>query len=228
MKKLLSVLFSAAIFSFAAPAVLAAGTSTCQTIYGGGQVCQNQVQFTINKLVQSPTKGGNFVENLTVNDPRFSPSQNVNFKIVIQNTGTNDITNLSVVDQFPQFVTFVSGVGNAPVGASQINFVVGSLPKGQKTEFIITAKIADAGNLPSNQAINCVTNNVTATATDGTQASDNAQLCIEKSVVVATPTPEILAKPMVKNIPATGPEMDVLLGLISSGALGFYLRKKIS
>lgn len=227
MKKLVLTILSIALTMFAVQTAYAAGSSSCQIIYGGGQVCQEQLKFTINKLVQKPGKGGgDFVENLTVNDPRFAPREEVNFKISIKNTGNSDITNLNIVDTFPQFLTFVAGVGVANVGASQINFMVGKIAAGQTLDYVITAKIADAGSLPNNQAVTCVTNNVTATASDGTQASDNAQLCIEKQVLGAVPTPQILEKPFVKQIPATGPELGALFGLIPVGALGFYLRKK--
>ncbi len=232
MKKLLTFVFAATLlFSVAGNALASGGQSNCQIVYGGGQVCQSQIKFTINKLVQKPGKGGgDFVDNLTVNDPRFAPNQNVNFKIVVENTGDTDISNLNVVDTFPQFLTFVSGVGNSNAGASQINFVVNSLPKGQKAEFIITAKTADGAQLPNNQAVTCVINNVTATSTDGQQATDNSQVCIEKNILgVTTPnTPQIFQKPTVNQVPSTGPETDILFGLISSGALGFFLKKKIN
>ena len=132
----------------AAPIVSAAGQSQCQIIYGGGEVCPpQQVKFTINKLVQRLTKGGEFFENMTLNDLRLSPGQNVNFKIVIENTGTTDITNLNVVDTFPDQLSFVAGVGNASVGAKQISFVVGKINRGQKMHFhfyfaITTASLA--------------------------------------------------------------------------------------
>ncbi len=229
MKKLFAIAAATLIALTTASAAYAGGTSNCQIIYGGGQVCQKNLKFTINKLVQKPGKGGgDFVENLTINDPRFAPGQSVQFKIVVENTGDTDITNLNVVDTFPQFVTFMSGVGNASAGNTQDTFVVGSLPKGKKAEFVITAKIADAANLPSDQTITCVTNNVVATAQDGSQGSDNAQLCIEKPIVNVQPTPQILEKPFVKNIPSTGPETDVLFGLVSTGALGYFLKRKVS
>lgn len=212
----------------AAPIVSAAGQSQCQIIYGGGEVCPpQQVKFTINKLVQRLTKGGEFFENMTLNDLRLSPGQNVNFKIVIENTGTTDITNLNVVDTFPDQLSFVAGVGNASVGAKQISFVVGKINRGQKMEFVITAKAADAAGLPQNQAIACAVNNVRATAPDGSTAEDNAQVCIERGIV-AVPTPQIFQKPTVSQIPSTGPELLGLVALIPTGLAGIYLRRKAS
>lgn len=227
MRKIASLILSIAALAVFANSSFAAGQSNCQIIYGGGEVCEEQVKFTINKLVQKPGKGGSdFVENLTIADPRFAPNQNVNFKIVIENTGNRDIENLNVTDTFPQFLTFVAGVGNTNVGASQINFVIGKLEKGKKLEFVITAKTAQEGSLPANQAITCVVNNVKVVSPDGSKAEDNAQVCIEKQVLGAVPTPQIFEKPTVKQIPATGPELALLAALIPMGAAGIYLRRK--
>ena len=227
MNKLFSLVIGAVLAFSVVQTVNAAGESSCQTIYGGGEVCPpKQVKFVINKQVQKPGKGGGeFVENLTINDPRFAPNQNINFKIIIENTGDADIENLNVADTFPEFLSFVAGVGNTNVGAKQINFVVGKLEKGKKMEFLITAKTAEADKLPSNQAITCVTNNVRATAPDGVSAEDNAQGCIEKQVLGGE-APQILEKPTIKELPPTGPELGLLAALIPTGLAGIYLRRK--
>ena len=227
MSKIASLILSLAAVAVVVSSSFAAGESSCQIIYGGGEVCPpRQVKFIINKQVQKPGKGGgNFVENLTINDPRFSPSQNVNFKIVIENTGDTDITNLNVVDNFGEFLSFVAGVGNTNVGAEQINFIIGTLKKGEKMEFVITAKTAEADKLPANQAIACVTNNVKATAPDGVSADDNSQVCIEKQVLGGE-APQILEKPTIKELPPTGPELGLLAALIPTGLAGIYLRRK--
>jgi uncharacterized repeat protein (TIGR01451 family) len=227
MKKIiLSILFVAALM-FVSKAN--AGSSNCQIVYGGGEVCEEQIKFTINKLVQKPGKGGgDFVENLTLNDPRYVANQNVNFKIIIENTGNRDIENLNVVDKFPDFLTFVAGPGTAKEGDKTASFIVGKLEKGKKIELLITAKTAQDGQLPSSQAVTCVTNNVKATGQDGSVAEDNSQVCIEKSVLGAVPTTQILEKPQLKQIPATGPELTALFALIPTGLAGIYLRKKAS
>ena len=176
-------------------------------------------------MVQSPNKGGNYVENLTVNDPRYTPGANINFKITVKNTGDRDIINLNVVDTFPQLLSYVSGFSNANANGNgnTVNFVIAKLEAGKTAEYIVITK-ADASKL--NQAIVCPVNKVVATSNDGTTAQDESQVCIEKPVI--TPITEIQAKPMVKNIPSTGPELAYLFGLASTGALGMFLRKKIS
>ena len=58
MNKLFSLLLGATLAFSVVQTVNAAGQSNCQIIYGGGEVCEEQVKFTINKLVQKPGKGG--------------------------------------------------------------------------------------------------------------------------------------------------------------------------
>lgn len=230
MRRITSLILSLLAVAVLAGSSFAAGESNCQIVYGGGEVCPpKQVKFVINKQVQKPGKGGGeFVENLTINDPRLTPNQNVNFKIIIENTGDTDITNLNVTDTFPEFLSFVAGVGNTNVGAKQVNFIIGKLEKGKKMEFLITAKTAETDKLPSNQAITCVTNNARATAPDGVSADDNAQVCIEKQVLGAQATPQIFEKPTIKELPPTGPELGLLAALIPTGLAGIYLRRKAS
>ncbi len=222
MKKILGLILTTLLFASVATAAFAGDVSSCQPVYGGGEVCRENVKFTINKTVQSPTKGGNYVDNLSTNDPRYAAGAVINFKISITNSGDRDITNLNVVDTFPQFLNYVSGISNANVNGQQINFVIAKLEKGKTVEYVITTKAADAGQL--NLAITCVVNKVVATTNEGPEASDQSQVCIEKSII--TPTPEIMAKPMIKKVPQTGPETDILFGLISTGALGMFIRRR--
>lgn len=226
-KQLISLLAVGLLFANITPSAIASGESNCQVVYGGGETCNPQIKFTINKMVQKPGKGGgDFVDNLTLNDPRFSGNQNVNFKIVIENTGNTKITDLSVVDTFPSLVTFVAGSGSFDKNNNTLSFTIGSLEAGKKVEYIITGKTFEEKNLPNNQAVTCVVNNVKAKDSSGSEATDSSQLCIEKNVLGAVPTPQVFVQIPPKSIPATGPEMLPLLGLIPAGITGFYLRRK--
>lgn len=200
----------------------AAGTSNCQVIYGGGEVCPPEVKFSIDKKVQKPTKGGEFVDNLSVNDEKFSAGQTVTFQIVVQNTGTKEIT-LTVSDILPTFLDFVSGGTFDSNGKKVSNNV--TLKAGESKTFTIVAKVTDVNSLPQDQSVVCVTNIGRATDNNGATAEDNAQLCIQKNV---TTTPGVQVQPQVptKNIPSTGPEALALIALPTLGAAGLYLRRK--
>lgn len=215
---LAGVLFTSQIF--------ASGESNCQTIYGGGQTCNSGVKFTLNKLVQVPGKGGgNYVDNLTVSDAKYTAGQTVNFKIVVTNTGTTTLNNVAVVDTFPQFINFTAGAGNYNSGNKQLAFTIPSLATGASQEFIVSGKVVDEGQLPTTAGITCVTNTAHAGDTSGSVADDMSQVCIQKNVFGA-PTPEVFQKVPVNQIPATGPELYSLIGLIPTGIAGIMLRKK--
>lgn len=221
-----SIALAITTLGFISAVATAAGNSNCQVIYGGGEVCDRNIEFSLEKYVQKANKGGEYVENLNTNDPRFSANQEVSFKIVVKNVGQNTIESMTVTDTLPQYVTFVSGAGNYDKNTNKISFTIQNLAKNEQKEFIIVTKIVDENALPTDKAISCVVNNVTAVENSGTSAKDSSQFCIEKQVVTAKPTPQVYDKTPVKNIPNTGPEMLPLFGLIPAGLAGIALRRK--
>lgn len=213
--KFTKAFLTASLIFLGATSMAQAAGSDCQIIYGGGETCPKTVTFTIDKKVQKPTKGGEYVDNLTVNDARYQVGQDIVFKVTVQNTGTQKV-NLSVVDTLPGLLTFVSGGGYDKASNTVSNAV--ALEAGQSKELTIVAKSQE----PSNAGTTCVTNAVKATDTTGVTADDSAQVCIEKGQV----TPKVFTQVPPKSIPSTGPELFTLIGLIPAGAAGFYLRKK--
>lgn len=231
-----SNIFALTLFAtlFAATPALAAGsavsTSTCQVVYGGGEVCNTPVKFTINKMVQVPGKGGgNFVDNLTINDQKFFAGQDAVFKVIIQNTGDNDISNLNVVDTLPDFFNFKSGTGNFNASNRTLTWDTGKISAGQTLEYIITLTVVSDDKLPANQGVTCLINDARATEASGATAEDSSQACVQKQVITTTTgttTPTVFGQVPVKSIPNTGPELYSLIGLIPMGAAGVFLKKK--
>lgn len=198
----------------------------CQPIYGGGQTCTS-FSFSVQKLVLVPGKGAttDYVNNLTINDPKYSPTQNVSFEIIVTNTGSQNIPTITVVDTFPQFLSFVSGPGTFNSANKTLTFTVTNLAAGQSTSpFIVTGKIADANSLPTDQGIICLLNQATGTDSNGLINSASSQFCVQKSVLGSTP--QVFPVTNVVSTPATGPEMLPLMALIPSGLGGLILRRK--
>lgn len=219
----LSIGLAISALGFITLAAQAAGDSRCQMIYGGGEICKDEVKFSINKLVKRPN--ADFVENLNTNDPKYTPSQNVDFKIVITNTGNTTINNVVIEDTLPQYIDFVSGAGNYDSSSRKLTFTIQSLEAGKSVEYIIVAKVASSDALPQDQATLCVTNQVKATVSKTSVAQDSAQLCIERPTS-KKPTPQVFETTPVKKIPETGAESLVIAGLIPAGVTGFALRRK--
>lgn len=204
------------------------GTSNCQLVYGGGQVCNQNVTFTINKLVQEPNSNGVFVDNVTVNDPnKYTPGQTVVYKIRVQNTANKELDNIKVTDTLPQFVTFVSG-NNISYNKSNNTFTynISSLQPNQTNEETYTAQVVQDSTLPQNEAVICgpeMTN--TATAQLGAySATDQSEICVTRTII--NMPQKVFQTPPLKQTPSTGPEMLSLAALIPSGALGVFLKRK--
>lgn len=196
------------------------GTSNCQVIYGGGQVCPTTLQFSIDKKVLAPTKGGTFVDNLGFNDAKFQPGDQVSFKIILRNTGDKAIDQLTVVDTLPSNVTFNSGPGT--VSNNTVTYIIKNLAVGASNEQTIVVNIGNIDTLPKDQGVMCLTNNVKGNDNNSAVANDSSSFCIEKAAM----TPKVFTTVPPKSIPNTGPEMLPLLGLIPAGIAGFTLRRK--
>lgn len=210
-------LVSAAVFT--APVILA---DTCVSVYGYGFSCQPSVNISINKSVQNP-QNGNFVDNLGTNDPKYIADQTVTFRIVVTNTGNQNIGKVTVKDVFPQFISFVSGPGTFDNSTKVLSFEMLNLAAGESRTVTVQGKVVAENQLPSDIGIACITNQAVATADNGNSTSDNAQLCVEKKVLGTTNVVVFPVNP-VTTIPATGPEY--FLGFIPAGLLGLFLRKK--
>ena len=229
MKKFIFISLITGFISLSLASSASASTS-CQPIYGGGETCVQVGNISINKTVQNPTTGS-FVDNLSVNDPKYSPTSTVNFQITVTNTGSGNISSTTVKDTFPNYVTFVSGPGSFDSNSKVLTFTVGNLAAGASQTFNVSAKVADQNSLPADQGVTCVVNQVNATSNDNQQSSDNSQFCIEKPTQPGTTTKgglKVFPAPKVVTTPATGPEMLPLIGLIPGGLFGIFLRRKSS
>lgn len=224
--KKLSTLAVTGVFLTQAGVSLAAGngygTSNCQVVYGGGEVCPESVQFSLDKKVLSPNKGGSYVDNLGFNDAKFQPGNTVAFKIIVKNTGEKTIEKLNIVDTLPANTVFTSGSASYNASNNTVSYTIDKLDPNAVNERTFVATIANADKLPKDQGVICLTNKVAATDKNGNTASDNAAFCIEKAVM----NPKVFESVPVKSIPNTGPEMLALLGLIPAGIAGLLLRKK--
>jgi len=225
-KKTLTTIAASATLLGAIATTAYADTSRCQVIYGGGEICDEKIQFSLDKQVKSPSKGGVFVDNLQANDPRFQAGSNIDYKIIVTNTGDKKLSNVTITDTLPQYVTYVSG-GSYDNNSKKVTFTIKDLGKGDKQEVALTVKV-DGNTLPADQSVVCVVNQASAREDNGATAADSAQACIEKQVLGAGPVTQVITSAPVKKIPETGPEMASLLLLIPSGIGGYLLKKKSS
>ncbi len=168
---------------------------------------------------------GSFVDNLGLNDPKYSPGQEVTFQINVTNTGNSSLSNINVTDIFPQFIDFVSGPGNFNQTTRNLSFSIDTLSPNQTKTFTIVGMVNS--NIPQNTNTTCVVNQAVAVTQNGNEAQDNAQFCIAETAPTTTKGGlPILPPSQVRTTPPTGPEELPLLALIPTGFLGWLLRKK--
>lgn len=232
MKKLLLIALATGLMSLSSVVSASADTS-CQPIYGGGETCVQVGNLSVNKTVKNPSTGS-FVDNLNVNDPKYSPTSTVAFQITVTNTGSGNISKTTVKDTLPSYVSFVSGPGSFDANSKVLTFEVTNLNAGESQTFTVQAKVADANGLPKDQGVTCVVNQVLAKS-DKMESSDNSQFCIEKpgetpkgGETTTKGGKKVFPAPKVVKTPDTGPEMIALAGLIPMGAAGLFLRRKAS
>ena len=223
MKKLFTLIVLGATLFALKPQMAEA---QCTALYGGGESCPSKYSYSIQKLVQKPGKsGGEYVNNLSINDAKYSPTQTVSFEITVKNTGSQTIPTITIVDTFPQFVSFVSGPGSFDSNNKTLTYTINNLEAGKSVKNTVTGKIADSNLMPSDQGIICLINQARAKDNNGVENASSSQFCVQKQVLGGS-TPSVLPGTTITQTPATGPEMLPLFALLPGALGGFILRRK--
>ena len=169
----------------------------------------------VDKMVGKPyqTKGGvtnlEYVDNLSPSDPRFSPNQEVWFKIKVKNTSTQNLTAVQVTDYVPAYLMPIEGPGKWNPDNRTITWNAGDFSVDEEKVYYIKMQVYDQSLLPSDKGLFCIVNKVDAKKDNVAYDDDTSQLCIEKQVVGA------------KKVPQAGPEMGVLVLGANLLTLGF-------
>ena len=232
MNKLFIILSAVAFLAFAGSTNAATGVyggygAPCEPIYGGGEVCVSRGQILINKTVKNPVTNV-FVDNLSLsNDPKYTANQTVEFQLTLTNTGKETLGEVTVTDTFPSFLNFESGPGTFDSNSKTLTFKIGDLKAGESRVYIVRGTVVGTNDLPSDQAVTCVVNQVKAVNPEN-ESTDVSQLCIEKVIVTTKGGLPVMPAPVITQTPSTGPEMLPLIGLIPAGLGGLFLRKRAS
>jgi len=182
-----------------------------------GQSCPPPVNLTINKMVENPITNV-YVENLGSSDATFSPGSNVTFHLIITNSSGETFNPVEVVDQFPNYLTYVSSSvqGTYDAGNHRLVMTLNNLIAGETRTLEVVAKVADKAQLPTDKNPLCTDNysKVTAPARpDGDD--DRAGFCISTSVGGA------------QNLPVAGfNDLATVIPFLSLGGIGLVLLRK--
>jgi uncharacterized repeat protein (TIGR01451 family) len=159
-----------------------------------------------------------FVENLGSTDPTFSPGSIVTFRLAVKNTSGETFSPVEVVDQFPDYLTYVgsSVPGNYDAGKRRLVIKLENLIAGETRDIEITAKVANRSAFASDRDFFCVSNYSSVTAPARPEGdNDTAEICITTRVGGAT------------NLPVAGfNDFATILPFLSLGGIGLVLLKK--
>lgn len=183
----------------------------------GGQYespCQSY-SVLVDKMVQKPGTS-DYVDNLSVSDPRYKPSEYVMFKVTIKNTSTTAFGELTAKDYVPSYLTPIEGPGTFDSSTRTITWNAGYFNANEQKTYYFKMSISSQANLPADQGLFCLVNKAQAWSNDVTD-DDSSQFCIEKQV--STPP----------KVPSAGPEMGLLLfsGELFALGTGIYMSYKL-
>lgn len=179
--------------------------------YGGQPV----TQVSFNKTIRNAS-GGNFVDNLGVNDTRFQAGNEVVYQLHVTNNGNTSFGYVDVTDTLPSYLEFVSGPGNYNGTNRKLTYRIDNLTPGKTDSREIKARVVASNQLPADKGVFCIVNSASATTNTGQTASDTAQACIGAPGLKAP----------VQELPATGVQELAMVGIFASFiASGFVLRK---
>jgi len=179
--------------------------------YGGGET---PTDLVINKEVKNPISNV-YVENLGSTDPTFSPGSTVSFKLIIKNGSGETMNPVTVIDQLPSYLTFISANVPSSVnkGGNSVTFTLNDMIAGETRTIEVTVQVAGKSAFPSGRSLFCVTNYTKVTAPARPNGDeDTAELCI-------TTGPG--------NLPVAGAnDLIAILPFLSMGGIGLALLKK--
>lgn len=188
---------------------------------------------TVSKTVLNP-QTNTYVKTLTLSDGSYHPGDTVVFHITLANTSTQTIQQIIVKDTFPQYLTFVSGVGSYDQKNKILSFLAYNLKPNTTQSFAISTQVVSADQFSTNQRQLCLMNKANILFGQNQTAQDFAQFCIAipSQTGSTQPTPKPLPSQPTANqqvyppvstqtSPSTGVPNWILPGLLALAGLGF-------
>ncbi len=208
MKKIFAFL----VFVFSFLAITVSVSAQC-----GGQYqspCQSY-SIIVDKMVQKPGTA-DYVDNLSLSDPRYKPGSYVMFRVTIKNTSTTTFAGMTAKDYVPSYLTPIEGPGTFDSATRTVSWDAGSFAVDEQKTYYFKMQINSQANLPSDKGLFCLVNKAQAWSNTTTD-DDSSQFCIEKQVT----TPP--------KVPASGPELGLILlsGEILALGTGILMNYKL-
>lgn len=201
------------VSSILALTLFAAAAQNVSAQYAGEQPSTRT--FLLDKKVLDP-RSNKFVDNLSVEQFKFLPNQDVWYRVEIKNNTNSELTNVIGKDVLPAGMQLVSGDGVYDPATNTLTVTIDKIAPNSSRFWDIKARfITGKGGQIAGTA--CV-NNYAEARKDGEMMSDYANVCV---------TDKVLGE--VSELPRTGPAATIaLIGAMVTSAIGGFLmlRKK--
>jgi len=146
----------------------------------------------------------------------FDPDESLIYKLSVTNTGDEAAEGVVVVDQLPAYIRTMDG-------AEEKIFNIGTLVAGQTWTVQYTAKVLS--DLPQNDRTQL--NTARMTSDNANSGEDTAHIWINGPEILAAEVAAAVSAAPVEELPASGPAVPVIFGLLSALPVGVFLRKKL-
>ena len=173
--------------------------AACEPNYGGGENCTFEKTFKIRKKVR--IEGDDSWKDKVTD---VKKGEVVEFRIEIQNTGEIEVDKMKMSDNLPDELNKTGGSG---LTEEWDNF-----EPGESKRFIIKAKINDS-EFDTKNFEKCIVNEAKAKQDKKDVGSDSATVCYGNGTIT--------------ELPKTGAESNMILGLVGAGlvSLGLFVKK---
>lgn len=165
-------------------------------------------QLVVDKQLKSSSTN-EWQDNLPASQIVLKEGDLVDFKIIIRNSGDEELKNITVTDELPSFLSFIFGPAQ-PNDQNQLSWQIESLAAGEEKSFTIRTKISGTESA-SQEGTFCLMNKALASAESGEGDEDTASFCLVGA----------------KKLPKAG-SYNLAIGTIIASiiaGLGIFLRK---
>lgn len=172
-----------------------ADAKECQTVYGGGEVCETG-ELSLDKKVFNP-KTNEYWDNIDSKDYTFAPGEEVKFSLHIKNISNIKVDSARINDDFDRlddYMVYVSsdkGDYRAAVTDHKVKFDFGGLEPGAEATVYFVARFKEESKLPVGTT--CITNAAHAYShVDANSDSDYATFCVKATngKIITNKTPD--------------------------------------
>src|SRR3989338_1427136 len=175
--------------------LLASITSPVYAQYGCppyGAECPASSQLVIDKFIRDPSqKGDGYVDNLLLSHYRFTPNEDIFFKIVVRNSGNRVLRNVAIQDYIPVYTNYVNESAQILPTTRDVSTTVGTLNPGESKDWYIRVRVKPANELSGGLVCgdpNAI-NKAVLRAENQPESWDTSSFCVQKQVLGASTQP---------------------------------------